>query len=183
MKWKGWSDEGDMINQGLVLVGESFTGKTTAIYRLARKLVEDGEYFTFLAVNSTQLNAIPEKVLDRTIGSFMNELLEVDLLLIDDLDKVRITPRVASELWGLFERRLREEPAPIFVTMNTRTKRDFIRLFSAKDADSRQIGLSIYNRLLHACQFIDFDVETEVENPPTSGEEVNAGDQSPNPVE
>ena len=171
MNWREWSDEGDRLSLGLVLVGESFTGKTTAVYRLARHLIEDDGYETFLAVNSTVLNAIPEKVLDRKIGPFIQELLEADLLLIDDLDKVRITPRVASELWGLFEHRLREQRSPVFVTMNTRTKRDFIKLFSGRDADSRQIGLSIYNRLRQACQFIDFDVETQPANPPTAGEE------------
>jgi len=174
--WREWWDDGDQHSQGLVLVGDSFTGKTTAVYRLVRKLVEENDYESFLAVNSTQLNAIPERVMDRTISTFMQELQEVELLLIDDLDKVRITPRVASELWGLFEHRLREQNLSVFITMNTRTKRDFIRLFNGKDADSRQIGLSIYNRLQQACQFIDFDVLTQPANPPTAGEE-GAGEE------
>jgi L-alanine-DL-glutamate epimerase-like enolase superfamily enzyme len=74
-------------------------------------------------------------------------------------------------LWVLFETRLREQQMPILITMNTRTKRDFIRLFSGKAADSRQIGLSIYNRLRQACQFIDFDVETQPADPTVVGEE------------
>lgn len=158
MNWKGWSEDGDRISLGLVLVGDSFTGKTTACYHLAHKLVESGEYYSFLAVNSGHLNTIPEKVLDRSIGEFMERLQTTELLLIDDLDKVRITPRVASELWTLFEVRLREHRLPIFITLNTRTKRDFVRLFSGRDADSAKVGESIYNRLRQACQFIDFDM-------------------------
>jgi DNA replication protein DnaC len=111
----------------------------------------------------------------------MERRKSVEFLLIDDLDKVRITPRVASELWGLFEDRLRYHELPILITMNTRTKRDFVRLFSGRDADSRQIGLSIYNRLQQACQFIDFDVETQPANPPTAAEE-GAGEQPADPV-
>jgi hypothetical protein len=51
--WREWSDDGEQHSQGIVLVGDSFTGKTTAVYRLVRKLIEEGEHETFLAVNST----------------------------------------------------------------------------------------------------------------------------------
>lgn len=168
LNWRDHDEECNRISLGLVLVGDSFTGKTTACYHLAHGAVERNDFSEFLAVNSTHLNSIPEKVLDRSIGAFMERLKSVELLLIDDLDKVRITPRVASELWGLFEDRLRHREFPILITMNTRTKRDFVRLFSGKDADSRQIGLSIYNRIRQACQFIDFDVETQPADPATS---------------
>jgi len=158
MNWQPWAEEDQSSNLGLVLFGDSFTGKTTSAYRLAHKLVSNNTLEEFLAVNSSALNSIPERILDRSIGKFMKELQIVDLLLIDDLDKVRITPRVASELWALFEARLREHELPILITMNTRTQSDFIRLFSGREADSRKVGLSIYNRLRQACQFIDFDV-------------------------
>jgi DNA replication protein DnaC len=96
--------------------------------------------------------------MDRTIGDFMEQLQTAELLLIDDLDKVRITPRVGSELWNLFEVRLREHELSVLITLNTRTQRDVIRLFSGREADSRKIGESICNRLRQACRFIDFDV-------------------------
>ena len=158
MNWREWSDDGDRLSQGLVLVGDSFTGKTTAVYHLFRKLIESGHAYPAVIVNAGQLNTIPERVMDRTIGEFMEQLQTAELLLIDDLDKVRITPRVASELWNLFEVRLRGHESPVFITLNTRTQRDFIRLFSGREADSRKVGESIYNRLRQACQFIDFDV-------------------------
>lgn len=47
VNWKGWSEDGDRISLGLVLVGDSFTGKTTACYHLAHKLVESGDYCSF----------------------------------------------------------------------------------------------------------------------------------------
>lgn len=115
----------------LVLVGDSFTGKTTAAYHLAKHLVSAPEQLInkFLAVNAGELNRIPELALERTLDEFLKSLLEPDLLLIDDLDKVRITPRVASELWTLFETRLRHTAVPIIITMNIRRRRDFIKLF------------------------------------------------------
>jgi DNA replication protein DnaC len=162
MNWREYlPDNFDYHSLGLVLVGDSFTGKTSACYHALYHLVANQEYEGFLAVNSSHLNGIPEKVMDRTLGEFMERLYSTPFLLVDDLDKVRITPRVASELWNLFEVRLRERNAPVFVTMNTRTKEDFVNLFSGKDGDHRQIGLSIYNRLKKFCQFIDFDIETQ----------------------
>lgn len=178
VNWRDHDAECNRISLGLVLVGDSFTGKTTACYHLAHGSVERNEFSEFLAINSTHLNSIPEKVLDRSIGTFMERLKSVELLLIDDLDKVRITPRVASELWGLFEDRLRYHELPILITMNLRTKRDFVRMFSGRDADSRQLGISIYNRIHQACQFIDFDVETQPTDPPASGAD-GRGSQEP----
>lgn len=174
LNWRDHDEECNRISLGLVLVGDSFTGKTTACYHLAHGAVERNDFSEFLAVNSTHLNSIPEKVLDRSIGAFMERLKSVELLLIDDLDKVRITPRVASELWGLFEDRLRYHEFPILITMNTRTKRDFIRLFSGRDADSRQLGISIYNRIRQACQFIDFDVQTQPADLPSGTDAPNS---------
>jgi DNA replication protein DnaC len=170
MDWDVWEDENNPV-YALVSVGKPATGKTTACYRKAYELVDKYSYTDFLAVNSTQLNSIPEKVMDRSIGAFMERLKTVELLLIDDLDKVRITPRVASELWGLFEDRLRGHRLPLMITMNVRTKRDFVKLFSGKEAESRHVGESIYHRIKEVGRFIDFDVETEAANDSTEAED------------
>lgn len=152
LNWRN-SDRDDL---GLIAMGDSFTGKSTALFHLMREIAVN-DWKEVLCVNSEVLNTIPKRAFDGTLGDLMAQLKETDALLIDDLDKVSITPRVASELWALVESRLRTNQLPLFITMNVRSKRDFLRLF-AKDGDAKQIGLSVYNRLAQACRFIDFDV-------------------------
>lgn len=140
----------------LVLVGDSYRGKTTALYHLCHRLaVQEG--CDVKIVDHTELNDIPELVRKSAIRDFMDELKTVEVLALDDLDKTNITPRVASEFWGLIEARRMNELST-FITMNVRTKRDFIKLFTKRtEDDSRQIGLSIYNRLTEGFDFVDFD--------------------------
>jgi hypothetical protein len=146
---------------GIVSIGDSFTGKTTAlIHKVLNELSVDGRYHECRIVSAADLNDIPSMVIDRTVRAFVNELCTVEMLLLDDLDKTRITPRVASELWTIIERRLRAYELPTFITMNVRSRKDFIQMFSTKEregSDPKQIGLSIYNRLVQSCMFIDFN--------------------------
>ena len=153
---------------GIVLIGDSYIGKTTAAYQLIERLIREHCFDDALAVNSQELNGIPQRVMDGSLSDFMDGLRYAEILLIDDLCKVRITPRIASELWSLFEYRLRSgsQPSPTVITMNLRSKREFVAMFNGKEAESRKIGLSIYNRIEASFDFIDFDVKLTSNNAP-----------------
>jgi hypothetical protein len=66
---------------------------------------------------------------------------------------------VATALFKIVERRTRWQELPLMITMNTRRKREFINLFGGKSKgeDSRQVGMSIYNRLYEVSTVIDFN--------------------------
>ena len=145
----------------LVIIGGSYQGKTTAVYHLAAKYAQDGLEVRF--VGHDELNDIPDLARsgDLKVRDFMDDLKEVDLLVLDDLDKVNITPRIASEIFSLIESRHRcENPGNTIITMNVRSKRAFVTMFSKtkKEDDARKYGESIYNRLQESFQFFDFDV-------------------------
>ena len=144
---------------GLVLVGDSFTGKTTAAYHLLELAARD-EWWPGLAITSDQLNRIPELVLGGSFGELREKLRDREnLLVLDDFDKVRFSPRTAAEVWSLIEFRLRGDacPSPLVITMNVRSRAGFLKLFASRESDDKKTGLSIYNRLVAHCEFIDFD--------------------------
>jgi hypothetical protein len=160
--WDCWGGDGSntIIPGGLILMGASFTGKSTAAYHLLYRIAENASSHA-LAVCSDQLNRIPDMAREGTLDEFVQSLKNCEVLLLDDLDKVRMTPRVVCELWALVEFRLRgnESPAPIFITTNVRSKAAFLKMFVGKDGDDNEVALSIYNRLVEHCEFIDFDVQ------------------------
>lgn len=143
----------------LVVIGASYQGKTTAVYHLAAKYAQDG--LTVRFVGHDELNDIPDLARTGTLRDFMDDLKDVSLLVLDDLDKVNITPRIASEILSLIEsRHRRENPGNTIITMNVRSKRAFVTMFSKskKEDDARKVGESIYNRLVESFRFFDFDV-------------------------
>lgn len=149
-------DDGRERYSGAVLLGPSFRGKTTSAYHYLKSRAELDE--TCLVITSADLNGIPEAV--RAGRDAFRELTEpwysADVLLVDDCDKCNITPRVASELWNLFEKRLRSRYLLTIVTLNTCTKQGFLNLFMRKGEDCTSTGISIFNRLKLHCKFIHF---------------------------
>ncbi|MHC1769879.1 MAG: hypothetical protein AB9869_37285 [Verrucomicrobiia bacterium] len=155
--WQQLDDDDEITSLGLVLVGPSFVGKTTALYRLLHRLAQDGR--DCLCINSETLDQIPTWAREGSLPAHLEEFKNVDVLGIDDLDKCRLSPTIAGALWGLAEVRLRQNEAPLFITCNTARRGDFIKLFCRGEADSKLVGESIYNRLRQRCQFVLFKPE------------------------
>ena len=96
---------------GLIVLGESGQGKTTAMWSLARELAEQG--VTYAYWSAIELG----KELSRCAKDLRSSyhLTRKRVLLIDDLGKERITNAAASLWWELFNRRY-EQRLPVIIT-------------------------------------------------------------------
>jgi hypothetical protein len=147
---------------GLAAVGPSFRGKTVSCYHKLKLLAEDG--FDCLAITSFDLNEIPNtlRLGQKAFKQLTDPWYEAEALLIDDLDKVHVTPAIATHLWNLFEHRLRvgsDGSLITLVSMNVTTDKAFTQLFSVNKGKANDItstGTSLYNRFCEHLKFIKF---------------------------
>jgi hypothetical protein len=145
---------------GLLLHGESGTGKTTSAYMAIEASLDHWHPMgrgvpAVMAWRAADLGRTISE-LSRGSGEDLRDLLDrlgrTGLLFIDDLDKARFTPRVESELFDLLECR-ETDAMPVLVTTNLKG-RELEKMFS------KHIGPAIVNRLRRMCIPIDFDPVT-----------------------
>lgn len=105
---------------GLILYGASGTGKTRACYYLFDRLIDDGYTVKVVGAVDFQKEIIncTKPGGDGDLDDFMDSLLEVDVLCIDDLDKARFSPRVEAEFFNLIDKRTSNE-CPIIISANS----------------------------------------------------------------
>lgn len=104
--------------KGLLLYGPSRTGKTRAACYLLDSLIDQGKTVKMVRAVDFQNEIIRRAMGDGDLAEFMDELFAVDVLLIDDLDKARFTPRVVSEFFNLLDKRTGDE-LPMIITVNS----------------------------------------------------------------
>ena len=102
--------------KGLVLHGATGRGKTRLAYMLVRRLVLDGR-----SVSAFDPLSFAHRV-GETFGEyqgerFIREQQRVDVLMLDDLGKAKLTERAEAELFGLVEHRI-ANLKPLIVTTN-----------------------------------------------------------------
>lgn len=102
--------------KGLVLYGATGRGKTRLAYMLVRRLVLDGR-----SVSAFDPLSFAHRV-GETFGEyqgerFIREQQRVDVLMLDDLGKAKLTERAEAELFGLVEHRI-ANLKPLIVTTN-----------------------------------------------------------------
>jgi DNA replication protein DnaC len=100
--------QGPGFSRNMFLWGESGLGKTRTLYLLARKLIENGN--TVLVLRGQEFGA---EIYERTkpngscdVVGYINRLARVQVLCIDEVDKIRYTGRTETEFFNLLERRL-----------------------------------------------------------------------------
>ncbi|MHC1767688.1 MAG: hypothetical protein AB9869_25990 [Verrucomicrobiia bacterium] len=142
----------DAPPRGIVATGASFTGKSTAMFHLLRRLAKEEQ--VCLAIGFDTLNEFADRDATGT-PDLLYELKGIGRLVIDDLDLAEMTPPVAGALLALVEDRIRARGLPVFVTMRARNKAEFIQRFTHHGTE--HIGTALYNRLNQHCEFIDFD--------------------------
>ena len=103
-------------SKGLVLHGATGRGKTRLAYMLVRRLVLDGR-----SVSAFDSLSFAHRV-GETFGEyqgerFIREQQKVDVLMLDDLGKAKLTERAEAELFGLVEHRI-ANLKPLIVTTN-----------------------------------------------------------------
>lgn len=102
--------------KGLVLYGATGRGKTRLAYMLVRRLVLDGR-----SVSAFDPLSFAHRV-GETFGEYQGERFirdqqRVDVLMLDDLGKAKLTERAEAELFGLVEHRI-ANLKPLIVTSN-----------------------------------------------------------------
>jgi hypothetical protein len=131
--------------QGIILRGESGTGKTVCLWEIARTLDIAGkpwEFRTAVQLGRELARASRDMELEPTLSS-------IPYLLIDDLGKEKLTASVAAALWELVEYRSSRN-LPIIAT--TRYAGDGL----VKRFAEQELGQDIAGRLREACSAILF---------------------------
>ena len=106
--------------EGLLLVGETGTGKTRTAYLLLRRLLEAGrEIHAFSAYHGEFANECAEQFSrDCTeANTWMRMLKTADVVFFDDLGKAARTERAQAQFFELIEGRI-SKGLPIIATMN-----------------------------------------------------------------
>ena len=104
------------LPRGLLFHGETGLVKTRIMWRLLRRLFDEGKRIT--AFNSVSYgHECSEAFRDGTEKRWLESIMKSDVVFFDDLWKLPMTPRVDGELFGLIEN-LSAECIPYFCTTN-----------------------------------------------------------------
>lgn len=147
--------------QGLILLGKSGKGKTTALWALYRELERQG-------INCDYWSAIElAKELSKCARDLegATHLTRKSVLLIDDLGKERVTSASASLWWELINRRY-EHRLPMIITTRYHGKEFEERMGKASAVKMGEpiIAEDIRRRLRDSCRVILFDETNEPAN-------------------
>lgn len=135
-------------HRGVGLLGASRTGKSPLLFGLARKLFMAGhDVFTTSGIEFQRaaLRGVEEKA---DWLRYIDRCETAEILLVDDADKLNLTPYVEGEYYGMLEAR-RNALLPLLCTLNL-SGDDFKAL--AKDRADR--APAIVERLRDLCEFI-----------------------------
>jgi DNA replication protein DnaC len=132
---------------GLLVVGETGAGKTRAIWQLLRRIyVDEGKEFKFFTgirfANEMQASYRME---DRS--AWVDGLMDVNVLAIDDIDKMKFTERMETEIFGIIDDRISNRKKTIITTN-----------ISGDELIARMpiVGEPLVRRLREFCEVIKF---------------------------
>lgn len=143
---KGWV----LGPQGLLLRGETGTGKSRCAWKLVERLmvVDLKRVQCFDCVGFGHELTRRYRDDDECIEDWLSDLAKCPVLFFDDFGKLKLTERAETELFGLVERRCANK-LPIIATTN-----DTGDSLAARMTDNR--GRAMIRRLREFCQVIDF---------------------------
>ncbi|KAF0093460.1 MAG: hypothetical protein E1N59_2861 [Puniceicoccaceae bacterium 5H] len=135
---------------GLIITGQTRTGKTRCLYQLLERLLREGYDLEVLRPSDTE-HRLLEAFRHDAYGALCHRLATVDILAIDDLGKCKFTPRMTTFLFEILEERM-AYLRPMLVTSNE-TGKTLANLIGPGDPQS--FGDPIAARLREACIPID----------------------------
>lgn len=132
-------------NRGLVLVGDSGKGKTTALWSLYRELERTGTNAIFLTAVELQrqLSEAARDIKD------VKHLTHCRVLMIDDLGKEKLTASVAALLWEVVDARYSNR-RPMVISTRYSGER-----FEERFGDA-VLGGDIRRRIVDSCRVVSF---------------------------
>ena len=137
-----------MQNEGLIITGESGTGKTHLTASIANKLIENDK-IVLMGRLTMLLDMIKETFGDNTKSE--NELIElysnVDMIIIDDLGTEKISQWALEKLYTIIQNR-NENRLPIIITTRF-DKHGLIERFS--QSQDEQLVDAIISKLYQMC--------------------------------
>jgi DNA replication protein DnaC len=116
----GWEYLTQLPLKSLYFFGQWGSGKTTFAFALIREIMRHSSgyfwprYFTARELDNRLLNSLKMEGGDE---EYLRDLADMDLIFIDDLDKISPTPRFKSQFFEIINRRLLASK-PTFVTSN-----------------------------------------------------------------
>lgn len=135
-------------SNGLIITGESGTGKTHLVASIANKLIENDK-IVLMGRLTTLLDMIKETFHDNTKSE--NELIElysnVDMIIIDDLGTEKISSWALEKLYTIIENR-DENRLPIIITTRF-DKEGLIERFS--QSEDKQLVDATISKLYQMC--------------------------------
>lgn len=133
--------------KGIVVLGESGKGKTRAMYLLIRRLLNEGK--TVRVFDSVDFEMeCSDRFYHGTGKAWVKALTDYDVILFDDLGKFRLTDRVESVLFGLWEKRI-AFLKPILATTNDTGE-------TLEDRMSENRGAPFVRRIKEFCECVVF---------------------------
>lgn len=149
----------EMQKEGLIITGKSGLGKTHLAPSIANKLIENDK-IVLMGRLTMLLDMIKETFRDNTKSE--NELIElysnVDMIIIDDLGKERISQWALEKLYTIVENR-NENGLPIIITTRF-DKQGLIERFS--QSQDEQLVEAIISKLYQMCYGITLKKEKEL---------------------
>lgn len=134
--------------RGVLFHGETGAGKTRAAWLLAHKLHTEGRSVRACSAHSFGLQ-IANSFQNGGMVEFVNSFLDADVVFIDDLDKVKMTSRVQSELFGIADACM-TNGKPMIVTLNA-TSGELAGMLDS------HIGSPLIRRLVEVCHVVKSD--------------------------
>lgn len=135
-------------NKGLMVIGDTGTGKTTSVWMLIKRLLcEDG--VPVLAIRDPEFSReYSMRLGNGTADEWIDKLCRVRVLFIDDLGKSATTPRYKEQLHDVIDSRINNLKPTIITTQYNRAR--LIDRFGDED------GRGIVRRVLEFCEIISF---------------------------
>jgi len=132
----------------IVFIGETAVGKTGLASAILRKALENGYRGRFIKAQDL-FDEMYESLADRSTRKLINHLANIDLLLIDEMGYLNLSPEQTNIFFRLMEERYNRKSTIITTNLNYDEWYDFL--------GNKKMVEALLSRLRHHCRTIRID--------------------------